>query len=98
MTTRLKRKRTEEWLEEVGQEVMVDVLQSLNTHMGDRIHEVNFPLLCEVAREVLKRPEYYSVAVSPMLNEIETMGPDEFAVTLKLGLIALYCRKIKKRI
>ena len=51
MTTRLKRKRAEDWLEDMGTNMAMDLVTSLNKQIGKRIHEMNFPTLFEVIRE-----------------------------------------------
>ena len=90
MTTRLKRKRTEEWMAEVRTDVILDVFRSVNKHMGGRIHEVDFTVLCETIRKILNRPEYpASPFCSVMLNEIERMGPDNPANALMAGQFLL---------
>ena len=90
MTTRLKRKRTEDWLEDMYTNVAVDLVTSLNKQVGKRIHEVDFPTLFEVIREQQTNPACLTLPFNEQtLDRIESVGPDTIAMVLDIGELLL---------
>ena len=90
MTTRLKRKRAEDWLEDMGTNMAMDLATSLNKQVGKRIHEVDFPTLFEVIRERQTNPAAFTLPFDEQtLDRIESIGPDTLAMVLDVGELVM---------